>query len=241
MPPPKTPTAELQRTVDVYHKVGRSQQKTAAVLGMSRGGVQARLDYAKRAGIKPSQEVETPTHVDPTTVANVLKKRKATVEELATALKVTQGAILNAVLALESKGQTISLVGDHYVFGASTSPAFMAGELPVYRSRPDGTYLFGACGDNHLGSKYSRLDVLEQLYDWYAEEKVDRVFNTGNWIDGERRFNQHDLLVHGMDAQLRYLAKHYPRRKGITTYAVAGDDHEGWYAQDLGIDIGLRA
>jgi hypothetical protein len=93
----------------------------------------------------------------------------------------------------------------------------------------------------HNCSKYARLDVLESLYDIYAAEGVDRVFNTGNWIDGEARFNTHDLLIHGMDAQLRYLAKNYPQRAGIHTYAVAGDDHEGWYAQKMGIDIGRRA
>ena len=44
-----------------------------------------------------------------------------------------------------------------------------------------------------------------------------------------------------MDNQLAYWAKNYPKRKGITTYYVAGDDHEGWYAKDMGIDIGRRA
>ena len=120
-------------------------------------------------------------------------------------------------------------------------PAFSTGELPVYTSRADGSYVFGACSDNHLGSKYARLDVLHELYDIYAREKVDRVFNAGNWIDGEASFNQHDLLIHGMDAQLRYLAENYPQRPRIHTYAVSGDDHEGWYAQKFGVDIGRRA
>jgi hypothetical protein len=96
-------------------------------------------------------------------------------------------------------------------------------------------------GDNHLGSKYERLDCLNDLYDRYAKAGVDRVFNTGNWIDGVTSFNVHDLLVHGMESQLRYLAKHYPRRPGIVTYAVTGEDHEGWFSRREGIDIGKRA
>lgn len=79
------------------------------------------------------------------------------------------------------------------------------------------------------------------LYDEFAAKGVDRVFNAGNWIDGEARFNRFDLIVHGMDAQVRYLAENYPQRAGIVTYAVAGDDHEGWYVQREGVDIGRYA
>ncbi|HQT62762.1 MAG TPA: hypothetical protein PLQ37_16380 [Acidiphilium sp.] len=102
-------------------------------------------------------------------------------------------------------------------------------------------FTFGALGDTHLCSKYERLDVLNDLYDHFEAEGVATVFHTGNWIDGEARFNVHDVTVHGMDAQCRYLARHYPARRGITTYAVAGDDHEGWYGQRTGVNIGAYA
>ena len=125
--------------------------------------------------------------------------------------------------------------------GNMPPPAFTAGPMIEYVSRPDNTFLFGAVGDQHLGSKYERLDVLEDLYDRFEARGVDRVFNTGNWIDGEARFNKHDLRVHGMEGQVRHLARVYPRRHGIVTYAVAGDDHEGWYAQREGVDIGRYA
>ena len=123
---------------------------------------------------------------------------------------------------------------------ASPEPAFILG-ASKYQSRKDDTYVFGAVSDNHLGSRYERLDVLNDLYDKFAAAGVDRVYNAGNWIEGESRFNHHELLVHGMDAQLRYLARNYPKRKGIVTYAVSGDDHEGWYSQREGIDIGAHA
>jgi predicted phosphodiesterase len=97
-----------------------------------------------------------------------------------------------------------------------------------YKSRADGKYKFGFSSDQHIASKYSRIDVLEDLYDKFAEQKVDRVINCGNWIDGEARFNKHDLLYHGLDNQISALVNLYPHRAGIKTYAVAGDDHEGW-------------
>jgi hypothetical protein len=64
-------------------------------------------------------------------------------------------------------------------------------------------------------------------------------FDTGNFIDGDARFNTYDVEVHGLDAQLKLLAKNHP--KSVPTYAVWGDDHEGWYAQREGIDVGAYA
>lgn len=143
--------------------------------------------------------------------------------------------------ALEEQGHNIHLRAGALHLEKDVQPAFIGGPVFEYVSRPDNTFVFGATSDNHLGSKYERLDVLEGLYDFFAEQKADRVFNAGNWIDGEARFNKFDLHTHGMDAQLAYLAKHYPTRPGLTTYAVAGDDHEGWYGQREGVDIGRYA
>lgn len=101
-------------------------------------------------------------------------------------------------------------------------------------------YRFGLVADTHLGSKHCRLDVLNDLYDWFAKEGISIVFHAGNWIEGEARFNRHELVpeAHGMQAQLDYMVEHYPYRKGIETRYVTGDDHEGWYAQREGVDIG---
>lgn len=123
----------------------------------------------------------------------------------------------------------------------SLEPAFVSGDLQTFYTKEDNTFTFGACGDQHLGSKYSRLDVLNNLYDIYEETNCEVVFNTGNWVDGEARFNVHDLEVHGVNGQIKYLAEVYPRRENITTYAVTGDDHEGWWSQREGIDVGRYA
>lgn len=123
------------------------------------------------------------------------------------------------------------------------APAFSSGtDLPVYVSRPDNTYVFGGIGDTHLGSKYERLDALEDMYSRLEGCGADRVYHTGNWIDGYlERINAHDVHTPHMEGQLRYLAQAYPKRDGLVTYAVAGDDHEGWWARSHGIDIGKRA
>jgi hypothetical protein len=105
-------------------------------------------------------------------------------------------------------------------------------------SRKDNTFLFGAAGDLHGASKYTRWDVREDLYRQFVEAGAQCSFDTGNWIDGECRFNHYDLVASGLDAQCKLLAKQHPRPRKFPTYAVWGDDHEGWYVQREGIDMG---
>lgn len=100
------------------------------------------------------------------------------------------------------------------------------------------TIKFGAIGDSHLGSNYERNDVLNHIYDVFANEGITDVYHTGNYIDGEARFNFADIHVHGLDNQVAYFVREYPQRAGITTHFIAGDDHEGWYAQKNQLDIG---
>lgn len=105
-------------------------------------------------------------------------------------------------------------------------------------SRHDGWKAFGFVTDTHLGSRHCRLDVLNNLYDWYANEDIKHVFHGGNWIEGEAKFNFHDIEIHGRHAQLMYFIQHYPSRPGIVTHYVTGDDHEGWYKQREASNIG---
>jgi len=185
----------------------------------------------------PAAEAELPEKL-----LRLLRKEAATLDELAERIGRSRGQVLDAMDYLRRQAHSVTETNGRFSIVREALPGFMAdGDLPTYVSRPDNTFLFGACGDNHLGSKYARLDVLNALYDRYAEEGVDRVYNTGNWIDGEARFNKHDLIAHGVEGQLNYLREHYPQRAGINTYAVSGDDHEGWYAQSFGINIGKRA
>jgi hypothetical protein len=163
---------------------------------------------------------------------------RMTTAQIAARTGAAERAVTAAIKRLKAEGLLITDFGG--AWGIADRPA-STGKAEQYASQPDGTYLFGFSSDQHLSSKYERLDVLESLYDRFVEQGIQRVFNAGNWIDGEARFNMHDLSVHGMDEQCHYLAKHFPSRPGIVTYSVAGDDHEGWYGHREGIDIGKHA
>jgi hypothetical protein len=170
------------------------------------------------------------------------RKGSSALYETAKRLKLTPGACRNR-LERAANLYHIKLAGSP-AFVTEQDPnhfepqaAHLAGPTITLTSRPDNTFLIGACGDQHIGSKYFRQDVLDDVYARYSKAKVQAVFNTGNWIDGVAPFNRHDLVAHGLEEQVQLLARVYPRAK-FPTYAITGDDHEGWWAQREGIDVG---
>lgn len=164
------------------------------------------------------------------------KKAAYSVEELSDMFDCGVGKVRAVIEELEADGYTINLKNGHAIM----SNVIEKGD-DIYldiKQMSTGFHRFGAIGDNHLCSRYQRLDVLNAIYDQYERDGIKVVFNTGNWIDGEARFNVNDLLEHGMDNQIKYFLEHYPSRKNIITYFISGDDHEGWYTQKFGIDVG---
>lgn len=168
----------------------------------------------------------------------LLYHRGLTLDELAKRLDVTKGKALDGIEFLRQQGANLHEFGGAYSIERQPRPR--DGDVLTITSDAEGWHHFGLVADSHLGSKYAREDLLMDLYDWFAENKIQNVFHCGNWIDGEARFNRFDLIpeAHGMQAQLDYFVAKYPRREGIKTYYVAGDDHEGWYSQREGVEIG---
>ena len=115
--------------------------------------------------------------------------------------------------------------------------AWLDGPTIELVSRKDNTFCFGAFGDLHAASKYCRWDVREDLVRRSEKRGCQAIFDTGNWIDGDARFNQFDVEERGMERQLQLLADRHPKTD-LEIYAIAGDDHEGWYAQREGVNIG---
>ena len=173
-------------------------------------------------------------------VLDLLKKRALPIELIARYGDSTIETARAWIALQQARGINLHQFGELY--SIEDYPE-VAADDPVMdlMSNENDEFLVGACGDQHLCSKYERLDCLNDLYDEYEQAGIKHVFNTGNWIDGEARFNKFDLHTHGMGRQLQYLAEHYPRRAAITTWAVSGDDHEGWYGQREGVDIGKYA
>lgn len=233
---------DVLRTHKAWLANGKSREKTAAQLDMSISGVNRRLEAyrdrydPKRATIASDQAKTAVTFDD---ILVKLRKTPLSVKEIALAVGATPTQVQFEIDGARNKG--VNLHEFNGKWSVEKAPALRpTGANARYEmtSTNDNKFVFGFVTDNHLGSKYARLDVLNDMYDRFAARGITTVFNAGNYIDGEARFNKFDLEIHGMDAQLKFLAKNYPQRKGITTRFIAGDDHEGWYGQREGIDIG---
>lgn len=181
--------------------------------------------------------------VSPASLVRFVKSQPRLVGEIKERFQISESSVYSALERARAAGYNIHRRGDCYSIEALPGPVGYDKERHLFVSDKDGVYRYGVVSDNHIGSKYARLDVLHDMYDLFAARGITRVYNCGNWIDGEAKFNRYDLesWAHGLDGQINGFIKEYPKRKGITTYFVAGDDHEGWYVQDDGIDIGAYA
>jgi len=148
-------------------------------------------------------------------------------------LGLSRQALQNRLKHAVGAGLLKAAIGQEFKDKAS----FIGGPVLELTSREDNTYCFGAFGDLHAASKYTRWDAREDLIRQAEHYEAQAIFDTGNWIDGVSNFNRHDLLAWGMDGQCRLLAEHHPKTY-LPIYAVAGDDHEGWLAQREGVDVG---
>lgn len=171
-------------------------------------------------------------------VRDLISKHPMTIQELRDSIDCSISIIQTVIKQLQSSGANISeLPGKRLFLNKMLQPG---GSLTLQaKDRGDGWTVIGFITDNHLCNRHSRLDVLEAGYDFFKREGVTDVLNGGNWVDGEARFNRHELIVApGMDAQLDYAIDVYPQRKGITTHYISGDDHEAWYIHREGINVG---
>lgn len=179
--------------------------------------------------------------VDAERILAYLHSGPRTLEEVAARVGSTPGQVLDAIAAQVKAGKNVVRFGDRYTISKDPVQVEHSDALHLWRSDAQGRYRFGVISDTHYGSKYCREEVADELYDWFAGAGLRRVYHAGNWIDGEHPgHGKFDLVdqAHGLQNQLDYMVARYPLRKGITTYYVAGDDHEGWYNQREGVDTG---
>src|SRR5579862_567138 len=172
----------------------------------------------------------------------VLKSReKVEIITLADQFEVAPKVVMSALDNMEARHITVQRsngfvwIGEPAPGGSSIAPEDSVVMDPYLGGGK--IIKFGLTSDNHMGSRYERMDVLNACYDAFAAEGITTVYNCGNYIDGDARFNRHDLNHHGIGNQFHHFMAKFPRRDGMTTYFISGDDHEGWYVQREGVNL----
>ena len=164
------------------------------------------------------------------------KRHQHTIASLSDVLDTGVTKVKEAIDILRSQGKNIRFLQGGIELSAEI-PRTDDTKIDIKKLKGK-TIRFGLTSDNHLGSKYARMDVLNALYDVWESEGITTVYQCGNMIDGEARFNKFELVATGVEGQADYFALNWPKRKGMTTHFITGDDHEGWYIQREGINIG---
>lgn len=110
------------------------------------------------------------------------------------------------------------------------------GHLPLSVTNSGDWLRYGLVADTHLCCKEERLSELHNQYDIFEKEGISTVFHAGNPIDGYvARINGESVFSSTIDGQSQYFVDNYPKRKGIKTFYITGDDHESWFAPGFNI------
>lgn len=205
----------------------------AAATSLTVNAIKKRRQRLREGGVTPPAQ-EAPDKE----LLKFLKsqKRLLTVDELSDHMNCGISKVRDALERLKADGHNVYISSNR----VELSREIQKGEptkIDIKRLRGR-TIRFGFTADNHLGSKHERMDVLNALFDIWAEEGIDTVYQAGNMIEGEASFNKFDIKVWGFDAQAEYFVENWPKRPGIKTYFVTGDDHEGWYIKREVINVG---
>lgn len=208
---------------------GATNREIATKLGVAHGTVSnVRLGFVKGE----------PKAIAAMDVRRILRGGPLSPDEIAARAGAERGAVAKLIAEMKRSGSLLMELPDGRL-DLLSSVNLETRTHEIAGQRGEWTYIFGFITDNHLCNKHSRLDVLRAAYDRFERDGITKVFNAGNWIDGEARFNKTELVTSpGMDRQLDYMIDVYPQRKGIVTHYIAGDDHEGWYQQREGVEVG---
>lgn len=91
--------------------------------------------------------------------------------------------------------------------------------------------VIGVVSDTHMGSEYHANKELHKMYDIFEKRGITMVLHAGDLSEGMKKTRMETFLGNtaiGFQAQLDYVVKNYPKRKGITTYIISGN-HDNWY------------
>ena len=226
---PKAIPLSKQKEIQRLHAQGLSLREIGRRVGVHHT---AALRY-RNGPVNPAPA--TPEDIEDG-IRQTLKRGPITLGELGEMMGISARKAKSSIADMRERGVMITgYPGD--VYEMTTTAALEPGRHEI-KGDPaaEWTHHFLVVSDSHLCNRNARLDVLNAAYDHAERNGIAIAIHSGNYIDGEARFNKSELIVApGMDRQMDYFIDEYPSRKGVRTLFIDGDDHEGWYAQREGI------
>ena len=177
------------------------------------------------------------TKIDMGLLMALIRKDKVSIDEVANHFKVSPNEAMQAIKQLQKGRVLLNVEQDTISLGKQVRPVDEPFVID-FRKHVEVVTPIGFIADTHIGSKYERLDALNNFYDRCVQLGVKQVFVAGNIIEGDSRFNTFSTYVRGVNDQTKNFIEKFPYRRGITTYFITGDDHEGWYIQRDNLNIG---
>ena len=161
--------------------------------------------------------------------ANILNEH-----QLSKLLQSPEETIHETVTRLISEGYNIIATDDGLKLSKDAIIKAETTLIPYYEQ----AYRFGIVSDTHAGSIKEQLTNLNLAYDIFHAHGISEVYNAGDMTAGIKMYKGQEFEVHqhGADKQRDWTIKNYPQRKGIKTYAIAGN-HDGSFLKEAGYDI----
>lgn len=105
--------------------------------------------------------------------------------------------------------------------------------------KPGGTVRLGIVSDTHLGNRKQQITALTDFYRYADSKGAQTYLHAGDFLDGlhVHRDAVYGQFAHGLDAQLSYAARAYPKSQNGPTMKIEGN-HDLWYFGNVGASPG---
>lgn len=169
-------------------------------------------------------------------VLSLLMKKPMSITEISNELDRAESTVRKIVNKLKKAHYQIEVTdSDRALLSNERKPEIS--EIKVNKFYSKKRVKFGSLACTHIGSRYQQTSMMNAAYDIFEKEKVDFVCHSGDFVDGidVYRGQEHETWSTSADDQVGYAIDHYPKKKGIKTYAVMGN-HDESYIRKAGFD-----
>lgn len=146
------------------------------------------------------------------------------IPELAKLLDRSEVGIIEIIISLRGKG--FDIYQDRAAKSVQLIRQMYENQTPLAISQDgqDGLgYRVAVITETRFGHRNQQLTLLHTAYKLFEKMKVNFVLHGGNLVAGmQPKRHQEEVFLFDAEAQLEYVAKHYPKSSNFRTYIIAG-------------------